>query len=286
MKTKMRIKMKKKLMILAIALAVSTVGLTTVWASVTFVKPQDVIKKVDGENAMNINYSPRLKGKTRTRAPEPSTMALFGGGFLGMVVSFLRRTYAFVKRMVDVLGALVGFFILSPLLLMTALLVKLTSKGPMIYSQIRVGKDGKDFRIYKFRTMKTDAEKNSGPVWAAKNDNRLTPVGSFLRKAHLDELAQLVNVLKGDMSIVGPRPERPVFVEQFKESIPDYEKRLEIKPGITGLAQVWHRYDESVQDVKKKLKYDILYAKKMCLMADFNIIMRTFRVVFTGEGAR
>ncbi|MCK5082396.1 MAG: sugar transferase, partial [Candidatus Omnitrophica bacterium] len=175
---------------------------------------------------------------------------------------------------------------LSPLLLVTAVLVKLTSKGPILYSQVRVGKKGSLFKMYKFRTMKTDAEKETGPVWATENDNRLTPIGGFLRKAHIDEIPQFINILKGEMSLIGPRPERPVFVEKFKEQIEGYEKRLAVKPGITGLAQVWHRYDETVEDVKKKLKYDLLYVKKMCFWADFGIIMRTFRVVATGEGAR
>ena len=134
--------------------------------------------------------------------------------------------------------------------------------------------------------MKVDAEKETGPVWASENDKRLTPIGRFLRKSHIDELPQLINIWKGEMSLIGPRPERPIFVEKFKAEIPGYEKRLHVKPGITGLAQVWHRYDETIEDVKKKLKYDILYVKKMCLWSDFNIILRTVRVVLTGEGAR
>ncbi|MBZ0167783.1 MAG: sugar transferase, partial [Candidatus Omnitrophica bacterium] len=121
---------------------------------------------------------------------------------------------------------------------------------------------------------------------AAQNDKRLTPVGKFLRKSHIDELPQLFNVWRGEMSIIGPRPERPVFVQEFSEVIPQYTRRLEVKPGITGLAQVWHRYDETIQDVKKKVRYDLLYIKKMCFWADVNIILRTFRVVITGEGAR
>jgi exopolysaccharide biosynthesis polyprenyl glycosylphosphotransferase len=225
-------------------------------------------------------------GPLRARAPEPTTMALFGSGLLGMIISFVRRTYAFAKRIIDLVAAVIGIIILSPVIMVTALLVKLTSKGPILYSQIRVGKNEVLFKIYKFRTMKVDAEKDTGPVWAAKNDNRLTPIGKFLRKTHIDEIPQFINILKGEMSLIGPRPERPVFVEQFKEKIAGYEKRLHVKPGITGLAQVWHRYDETIEDVKAKLKYDLLYVKKMCFWADFGIILRTFRVVATGEGAR
>lgn len=228
----------------------------------------------------------QVSSGSRVRAPEPGTIALFGTGLIGMIISFVRRTYAALKRLLDVVFSILGFIILSPLMLMTAILVKLTSKGPMLYSQTRVGKDGELFEIYKFRTMKVDAEKGTGAVWAQKNDSRLTPIGGFLRKAHLDELPQLFNVLRGEMSIIGPRPERPKFVDEFKKTIPGYQQRLEVKPGITGLAQVWHNYDETINDVKKKLRYDLLYIKKMCLYTDFQIILRTFVVVLTGEGAR
>jgi len=114
----------------------------------------------------------------------------------------------------------------------------------------------------------------------------VTLIGKFLRKAHIDEIPQFINVIRGEMSIIGPRPERPAFVEKFKEEIPEYEKRLQVKPGITGLAQVWHRYDETLEDVKKKIKYDLLYIKKICLWTDIRILFRTVRVVITGEGAR
>ena len=131
-----------------------------------------------------------------------------------------------------------------------------------------------------------DAEKFSGPVWATKNDNRLIPGGNFLRRSKIDEIPQFINVLKGEMSIIGPRPERPFFVERLKKQIPDYEKRLKIKPGITGLAQVLHRADETIKDVRKKIKYDILYIKKMCLLTDVRILIKTVRVVLTGSVAR
>jgi len=134
--------------------------------------------------------------------------------------------------------------------------------------------------------VRVNAEKETGPVWAAENDNRLIPCGKFLRKAHIDEIPQFLNIFKGDMSLIGPRPERPVFIEKLKDVIPDYEKRMNIKPGLTGLAQVWHRYDETIEDVKKKIKYDLLYIRKMCLWTDIRIVLRTVRVVFTGEGAR
>jgi len=253
-------------------------------ADVIFVKPGDATQILEYDQ--KIEVSAQKKNESKSRAPEPSTMVLFGSGVLGMVMTFLRRIYRIMKRLFDIVAAIAGVIILSPLLILTAVMVRLTSKGPIIYSQIRVGENGRLFKIYKFRTMKVDAEKETGAVWAKANDSRITPVGMFLRKAHIDELPQLFNILMGEMSLIGPRPERPVFVEKFKEVMSDYDRRLRVKPGLTGLAQVRHRYDETIEDVKKKLKYDLLYIRKMCFWADFGIILRTFRVVVTGEGAK
>ncbi|MBF0572100.1 MAG: sugar transferase, partial [Candidatus Omnitrophica bacterium] len=189
------------------------------------------------------------------------------------------------KRGMDIIIATFALIILAPLCIFVAVLVKATSQGPVFYTQIRSGKAGKHFDIYKFRTMKVDAEKESGPVWAKLKDNRITPVGSFLRKSRIDEIPQFINVLQGDMSVIGPRPERPIFIETLKNKISDYPKRLSVKPGITGLAQVHHRYDESIADVRKKVKYDILYIKKMCFGTDLVIIGRTVGVILTGFGA-
>lgn len=267
-------------------LAIMVVGffVASAWATVSYVKPQDATYEV--REAKKSDIPTHFSEESKSRAPEPSTLALFGSGFIGMIVSFVRRTYALAKRGFDVAVSSVAIIILSPVLLIVSLLVKLTSRGPIVYSQTRVGQDGELFTIYKFRTMRTDAEKETGPVWAKANDNRLTSIGNFLRKSHLDELPQFVNVLKGEMSLIGPRPERPVFVEEFKKSIPHYENRLAVKPGITGLAQVWHRYDETIEDVKKKIKYDLLYIKNVCLWTDIRIALRTVRVMVTGEGAR
>ena len=255
-------------------------------ATVSFIKSEDSATQVTQNLDKNASSTTRLSTESRSHAPEPTSLALIGGSLLSMIISFLRRLYALTKRTVDILGSLIGLLCLSPLLLLTAILIKLTSKGPVLYSQVRVGKNGKHFNIYKFRTMKVDAEKHTGPVWATKNDNRLTPIGGILRKSRIDEIPQFVNVLKGDMSLVGPRPERPMFVEQLKKQICDYERRLDVKPGITGLAQVWHRYDETIEDVRKKIKYDVLYIRKACFWTDIRILLRTFRVVFTGAGAR
>lgn len=274
----------KKLLIIAILSAVCALNVRIAWATLSFVKADEIspeFVQINDSELMSV-----LNGNSKSRASEPGSLALFGGGFLGMIIGFVRRIYVFVKRAFDCVAAILGTIILTPLLLLTAVLVKLTSRGPILYSQMRVGQDGHHFKMYKFRTMKVDAEKDTGPVWAAANDNRITPIGGFLRKTHIDELPQLFNIVKGEMSLIGPRPERPVFVEKFKEEIPNYEQRLAVKPGITGLAQVWHRYDETIEDVKKKLKYDLLYIRRMCFWADFSILLRTVRVVVTGEGAR
>jgi lipopolysaccharide/colanic/teichoic acid biosynthesis glycosyltransferase len=156
-----------------------------------------------------------------------------------------------------------------------ALAVKLDSAGPIIYSQTRVGLRGKHFKIYKFRTMRQDAELLTGPVWARQNDARITRIGNFLRKTHLDELPQFFNVIKGEMSLVGPRPERPHFVSELRTAIPHYDRRHFAKPGVTGLAQVKRSYDETIADVRKKVRYDVLYIKKMCPLLDIKVIFMT-----------
>lgn len=274
----------KEISLLVLLLLSSTLVITSAWATMTMIdyQGQQEIYPLN-DNQKNVLESP---DSPRSRAPEPSTLALLGSGFLGMIISFVRRTYYIAKRVFDVLVSAAAIIILSPLFLLATLLIKTTSKGPIIFTQIRVGKDGQLFKIFKFRTMKVDAEKETGPVWAAQDDPRLIPVGKFLRKSHMDEIPQFFNVLRGEMSVIGPRPERPEFVAELKKKIPEYEKRLLVKPGITGLAQVWHRYDETVEDVRKKIKYDLLYIKKVCLWTDLRIFLRTFRVVLTGEGAR
>lgn len=222
----------------------------------------------------------------KSRAPEPSSLFLIFSGLISMIVRFAQKSFEKFKRASDFFLAILGLLITSPFIIISAILIKLTSKGPIIYKQKRVGKNGKIFRIYKLRTMCMDAEKQTGAVWAKEDDPRITAIGRILRKTHTDEIPQLLNVLKGEMSIVGPRPERPEIVRDLKTLIHDYEKRLKVNPGITGFAQVWHKYDETIEDVKKKIKYDLLYIKRMCLFVDLRILAQTFVVVFTGRGAR
>jgi len=212
-------------------------------------------------------------------------MAVLGGGIAGLLARFLKRGFAEVKRTLDIIGALILLIPLGPLILALAGLVKLTSKGPAFFTQVRVGKDGRLFNMVKLRTMHTNAENRTGPVWARKDDPRITFLGRILRKTHTDEFPQLVNVLRGDMSLIGPRPERPYFVNQFRRSIPLYEHRLAVRPGITGLAQVKHKYDESIEDVKMKLSYDLTYVKSMSWRTDFKIALWTFGTI-TGKNVR
>ncbi len=192
--------------------------------------------------------------------------------------------YEFAKRLFDLSSALLLLFIFFPLMILIALAIKADSPGPIIYRQRRLGKKGKVFTIYKFRSMRQDAEKHSGAVWAMQNDPRVTRIGRFLRATHLDELPQLINVIKGDMSLVGPRPERPEIAEQLARYIPNYWKRLQVKPGITGLAQVRYRYDSCLKDVKNKLRYDLFYIRKANFLLDLRILFDTIEHVLLSKG--
>ncbi len=184
-----------------------------------------------------------------------------------------------------IIGVL-GLVLLSPLMLLTFLLVKLTSKGPVLYRQRRVGVNGKIFTVFKFRSMYVDAEARTGAVWAKKDDPRITPVGKWLRKLRLDELPQMWNVVRGDMSIVGPRPERPEFVDVLAHQIPYYRQRLAVKPGITGWAQINHKYGDTELDAMIKLEYDLYYIKNVAAALDFYIIFHTVKVMLLSRGAQ
>lgn len=183
-----------------------------------------------------------------------------------------------LKRMLDIVLSGAALLLIWPLMLAAALAIKIFDPGPVLYSQVRAGRHEREFKVYKFRTMRVDAEKHSGPVLAAENDPRVTKFGAFMRATRLDELPQIWNVLIGDMSIVGPRPERPFFVEQFKAEIPEYVYRHNVKPGITGLAQVFGKYNTTPYD---KLVYDLMYIQKCNILFDLVIIVQTVKVLVT-----
>ncbi len=185
-----------------------------------------------------------------------------------------------LKRALDIAVAAASIILLSPVMLITAVIVKLDSPGPVIYSQVRVGRYGKTFKVHKFRSMRQDAEAKTGPVLAGENDPRITKFGRFMRATRLDELPQLFNVLKGEMSIVGPRPERPFFVEQFIREKPEYAYRHNVKPGITGLAQIAGKYNTTAYD---KLVYDLIYIQNISVINDLTIMLQTLKVLITKE---
>jgi sugar transferase (PEP-CTERM system associated) len=190
-----------------------------------------------------------------------------------------------LKRAVDAVIAAIGLVLLMPLCLLIGLLIKIDSPGPVFYRQIRVGLCRQPYMIWKFRSMYSDAEK-SGPRWADKQDPRVSRVGGILRKLRIDELPQLYNVLRGEMSLVGPRPERPEFVKELRKKIPYYDIRHTVRPGVTGWAQIRFRYGSSDEDAHTKLQYDLYYVKNMTLGLDLRILTETTRVVLFGEGAR
>jgi sugar transferase (PEP-CTERM system associated) len=218
-------------------------------------------------------------GKIAVENLRPSWL-IFSEGF--------RKTRALLgaKRAIDLLGAALGLVLLGPVMLLTALAVKLSSPGPVFYHQERVGLNGRIFTVHKFRTMRQDAEEKTGPVWSTIGDARVTAVGRFMRRTRLDELPQLWNALTGEMSLVGPRPERPTFVDQLTAQIPFYGQRHVVKPGLTGWAQVRYTYGASVEDAIQKLQYDLYYIKNLTLALDIVIVLDTIKTVVLRRGAR
>jgi sugar transferase (PEP-CTERM system associated) len=218
----------------------------------------------------------RITGKVSVEMLRPSWI-IFSGG-----TKRSRAWYA-VRRGSNIMLAIIGTILSAPICLLTAIAIKLESPGPVLYQQERVGKNGKPFTIYKFRSMRQDAEKDV-PIWAQKSDDRTTRVGKFIRKVRIDELPQFINVLRGEMGFVGPRPERPFFVEQLNEVIPFYSQRHLVEPGLTGWAQVRYDYGASVEDALQKLQYDLYYIKNASLTFDLWILMETVKIVLFGRG--
>jgi exopolysaccharide biosynthesis polyprenyl glycosylphosphotransferase len=212
------------------------------------------------------------------------TEQLYGAPLIEIMPQMMPAWEQKIKRLIDLaiaLVVLIGFF---PIWILIAILIKIDSRGPVLFSQKRVGKNGKIIAVYKFRSMIHKAEKLTGPVWAGKKDPRITRVGRVLRKLRLDEIPQFINILYNDMSVVGPRPERPFFVDRLKRQIPLYTRRLRAKPGITGWAQIKGGYDDTFENVKKKLKYDLFYIENMSLRMDLKIILNTVYTMIAGKG--
>ncbi len=220
----------------------------------------------------------QITGKIAVENLRPSWL-IFSHGFKKS------RLALFYKRVFGIVFSLVGLLICSPLMAVVAVLIKLDSKGPVFFKQQRVGENGKVFELLKFRSMYHNAETKTGPIWAQKNDARVTRVGNLIRRIRLDEVPQFINVLLGDMSFVGPRPERPNFVEQLTEVIPYYNQRHTVKPGITGWAQIKFRYGNTIEDTLEKLQYDLFYIKHMSISLDLFIILQTIKIVMQGRGA-
>jgi len=220
----------------------------------------------------------RVAGKIPIENLKPSWM-VFNTGFS------VTRGALFKKRILSLLVSSVMLVVTSPIMLLMMLLIKLDSKGPAFYKQERVGQDGNTFTLIKFRSMRHDAEKGTGPVWSADADDRITRMGRFMRRTRLDELPQFINVLRGDMSLVGPRPERPHFVQQLVESIPFYHMRHIVKPGITGWAQINYGYANTLEHTVEKLQYDLFYIKNMSWLLDSLILLETIKTVLVRKGS-
>ncbi len=219
----------------------------------------------------------QITGKIAVEALRPSYL-IFNDGFARHPFTELG------KRAVDVVVARIMLALTWPLMLATAIAVRIDSPGPILFSQERVGLDNKPFTLFKFRSMRADAEKQSGPVWATQNDPRITRCGKFIRKTRLDELPQLFNVLAGHMSLVGPRPEREHFVQDLSEKIPYFRQRHIVKPGLTGWAQINYRYGSTFEDAVQKLQYDLFYIKNQSLLFDLSILFNTVKIVILRKG--
>jgi sugar transferase (PEP-CTERM system associated) len=228
-----------------------------------------------------VTFLERETGKVRLDVLNPSWM-IFSDGFRQ------GRIHSVLERIFDVAASLLLLLVALPFMLLTALAIKLEDglRAPILYRQTRVGQYGRPFRLMKFRSMRIDAEKEGAPIWASKNDSRITRIGSFIRKTRIDELPQILNVLRGQMSFVGPRPERPEFVSRLNERIPYYRERHSIKPGLTGWAQLCYPYGSSENDAVEKLQYDLFYVKNHSPLFYLAIVIQTVEVIVWGKGAR
>jgi len=239
----------------------------------------DIIAKCNGQK-VGLKIMPDLydiiSGQARTNQ-------IYGFPLIEITPQLMPPWEESTKRLIDVAVSALILGVGLPFWVMVAIIIKLDSTGPVLYRQERVGKDGVPFNIIKFRSMRKDAERE-GPMWAGRQDPRITRFGKIIRQLHLDEIPQMFNVLRGDMSLIGPRPERPMFVQKLSKEIPLYQRRLKVRPGITGWAQVKQKYDETIDDVKKKVQYDLFYIENMSLRMDFKILLNTAYHVLLGRG--
>lgn len=240
----------------------------------------DVITKTEGKG-ISLKIVPDLY---EILSGQARTSQIYGMPLIDIMPELMPEWEKKLKRLMDIVVSLLILILSAPITILTSIAIKIDSEGPIFFKQERLGQNGKPFNVYKFRSMIKDAEKYTGPVWSTKDDPRVTRMGKFVRKVRIDEIPQMLNVLKGEMSLVGPRPERAFFVEKLSQEIPYYRRRLKVRPGVTGWAQIKHKYDETIDDVKIKLKYDLFYIENMSLRMDFKILLRTVFVVLFGKG--
>ena len=246
-------------------------------------KRQKVMEVVNQCNGQQVNFKivPDLYDIVMGQA---RTNQIYGFPLIDILPHHMPEWERRIKRLMDIFISSAILIAFCPIWLLIAIAIKLDSKGPVFYKQERVGKNSRHFTIYKFRSMVSGAESKTGPKWAEREDPRITRVGKLIRKLRLDEVPQFINVLKGEMSLIGPRPERPYFVEKFKKEIPFYARRLGVKPGITGWAQIKGEYDTSIDNVKTKLQFDLFYLENMSLRMDLKVIISTIYVMLIGKG--
>jgi len=240
----------------------------------------DVISKTEGKN-LSLKIVPDLY---EILSGQARTSQIYGMPLIDIMPELMPEWEKKLKRLMDIFISFLILIVSSPIIFLTSIAIKIDSKGPIFFKQERLGQNGKPFNVLKFRSMIVDAEKYSGPVWSQKDDPRVTRMGKFVRRARIDEIPQMINVLKGEMSLVGPRPERAFFVDKLSKEIPYYKRRLKVRPGVTGWAQIKHKYDETIEDVKIKLRYDLFYIENMSIRMDFKILLRTVYVVLFGKG--
>ncbi len=240
----------------------------------------DVISKTEGKN-LSLKIVPDLY---EILSGQARTSQIYGIPLIDIMPELMPEWEKKLKRLMDIIISLLILLVSSPVIVITAIAIKIDSIGPIFFKQERLGQNGKPFNVYKFRSMIKDAEKYTGPVWSQKDDPRVTRMGKVVRRVRIDEIPQMFNVLKGEMSLVGPRPERAFFVEKLSQEIPYYKRRLKVRPGVTGWAQIKHKYDETIEDVKIKLRYDLFYIENMSIRMDLKILLRTVFVVLFGKG--